>query len=156
MVVVSDSTTLIVLSNMERFDLLINLFAKVYIPQAVFEETTSKDGVRLPKFIEVCLPKHDKDLKAIKLLLDEGESEAVILAIQKNLTLIIDEKKGREIAKNMGLKIIGLVGVVYLNIARGFLSVVEAKKFLELANANGFRISQRLVDGMFNSVDCLK
>lgn len=156
MVVVSDSATLIVLSNMERFDLLINLFAKVYIPQAVFEETTSKDGVRLPKFIEVCLPKHDKDLKAIKLLLDEGESEAVILAIQKNLTLIIDEKKGREIAKNMGLKIIGLVGVVYLNIARGFLSVVEAKKFLELANANGFRISQRLVDGMFNSVDCLK
>ena len=102
-VVASDSTTLIVLSDMNRFDLLGSIFAKVYIPQTVLAEISSKNNINLPDFIEIELPQDDDNLKAMKLLLDDGESEAIALALQKSIPLIIDEKKGRKIehgAKN--------------------------------------------------------
>lgn len=152
-VVVSDSTTLIVLSDMNRFDLLGSIFAKVYIPQTVLAEISSKNNINLPDFIEIELPQDDDNLKAMKLLLDDGESEAIALALQKSIPLIIDEKKGRKIAKNMGLKILGLVGIVYLNITRGVLDTAEARLFLESARNNGFRISEKLINEMFESLN---
>jgi predicted nucleic acid-binding protein len=42
------------------------------------------------------------------------QSEAIALALELNRALIIDEKKGRKIALHQGIKIIGLLGIVYL------------------------------------------
>lgn len=36
------------------------------------------------------------------------------IVLELNLILLIDEKKGRNIAKNMGLEIIGLLGILIL------------------------------------------
>jgi len=35
------------------------------------------------------------------------------------MSLIIDEKKARKMAKNFDIKIIGLLGIIYLNAKRG-------------------------------------
>ena len=47
-----------------------------------------------------------------------------------------------------GLEIIGLLGIVYLNIKKGFLKKEEAKAFLEDALKHGYRINQKLIDEM--------
>ena len=111
-------------------DLLINLFTTIYIPQAVHEEVTYKTHPVLPSFIQVIEVKKINLLDELLLLLDQGESEAISLAKEKQLPLIIDEKKGRKVAINLKIKIIGLLGVIYLNIKNNYISKVEAGIFL--------------------------
>lgn len=150
--IVSDSTTLIILFDLNRLELLSNLFPKVIIPSAVYEEVAVKNPIELPEFISVQKPSDCEVLETLKMVLDLGESEAIALALELKTKLIIDEKKGRKIAMKQGLEIIGLLGIVYLNIKKGFLSKDEAKEFLGDALAHGYRISQKLIDGMFEKL----
>ena len=53
----------------------------------------------------------------------------------------------------MGLKIIGLLGVIYLNITRGYLAKEEAKTLFDEISKDGFRISDKLVCDMFESLE---
>ena len=153
MVVVSDATTLIVLEKRGRFDLLANLFHEVLIPTSVFNEINHKGTIILPTFMQTKSVTQDSELANLKQLLDDGVSEAIKLAKDNSLPLIIDEKKGRKIATNMGLKIIGLLGVIYLNIKRGYLSKEEAKTLFDDISKDGFRISDKLVCDMFESLE---
>jgi len=147
--IVSDSTTLIILLDLDKMDLLSNLFPKIIIPQAVFEEITFKKSFKLASFIKVKQPKKSDLLETLNMMLDQGESEAIVLALEMNLKLIIDEKKGRKIAINQGIKIIGLLGVVYLNVVKGFMSTAQAKEFMAEAVEHGYRINQKLVGDLF-------
>lgn len=150
--IISDSTTLIILFDLDRVELLSNLFPKVIIPSAVYEEITVKNSLLLPQFISVQEAKECEILETLKLVLDLGESEAIALALELDSKLIIDEKKGRKIAMKQGLEIIGLLGIVYLNIKKEFISLEEAREFLDDALVHGYRISQKLIDGMFIEV----
>lgn len=147
--IVSDSTTLIILFDLKRLELLSNLFPKIIIPLAVYNEISVKSKIELPPFISTKKAKNSKVLESLKLLLDLGESEAIALALELNSKLIIDEKKGRKIAMRQGLEIIGLLGIVYLNIKKGFISKEEAQEFLDEALAHGYRISKHLIESMF-------
>ena len=147
--IVSDTTTLIILGKLGRYDLLENLFSKIYIPQEVIKEISIKsDGVyeeigksRLFELKEIS----DKALlMLLEGILDRGESEAIVLAKELELILLIDEKKGRSIAKKMGLEIIGLLGILILNVKKENISKEEAVVILEEIKALKFRVSQRL------------
>jgi len=148
-IVVSDSTTLIILANQQRFDLLHKLFAVVYVPSAVWDEIHIKGEVQLPAFIQRHALAESDDLIALAYLLDQGESEAIMLAKTLSLPLIIDETRGRNIASQMGIRIVGLLGILYLNIKHEHLSQDEALAFLTAVRNDGFRISQALIDQMF-------
>ena len=150
--IVSDSTTLIILSDLKRLDLLENLFKKVYIPSSVYKEVNVYGTFHLGDFIEIIEVSNSKLLESLKRLLDLGESEAIALAKERNLPLIIDEKKGRKIALNLDLKILGLLGIIYLNIKREFLTKQEAEEFLQQAVKNGYRISKKLIEEMLQSL----
>ncbi len=150
MIVVSDSTTLIVLANSQRFDLLSNLFSCVYVPKAVWQEINIKAGLHFPEWIQVVDVAPDDSLPLLLHLLDQGESEAILLAKQRQLPLIIDEKKGRKIALQMKIDILGLLGVVLANIKRQHISEIEAHDFIALVRQAGYRIAQPLVDAMFH------
>lgn len=149
--IVSDSTTLIVLNNLGKLDLL-KVFNQVYIPQKVYEEVNFKKNFILPDFIKVKKIETNELYFYLTKLLDEGESEAITLAKELNIPLIIDEKKGRKIAKNLNIKIIGLLGILYLNYKKGFITKEEIKSFLGDAINNGYRISQRLLDEFWNTL----
>ena len=150
--IVSDSTALIILFDLERIELLENLFEVVYITPIVLEEVSVKYPVILPPFMRVETLKDDELFNSLKMLLDLGESEAIALAKEKNLSIIIDEKRGRKIAKGVGLKVIGLLGVVYLNVKKGFLSKDEAISFLDDAVNHGYRISQKMVEDVLGEL----
>jgi len=150
--IVSDSTTLIILLDLGRLDLLNNLFPKVYVPQTVYEEVTYKNNNPLPSFMQVITVDNSEQLDELLLLLDRGESEAIILAKQRQLPLIIDEKKGRKIAITLQIKIIGLLGIVFLNIKNNYLKRNEAEQFLNAAKAQGYRISEKLITDMFSQL----
>jgi predicted nucleic acid-binding protein len=152
MIVVSDSTTLIILSDLDKLIYLKNLFATIYIPSKVYEEINFKRDFELPDYIQIIKPKKTSQLQELKMLLDDGESEAIALAIEKELPLIIDEKKGRKIAKNLSLDILGLLGVIYLNIKKEFISIDDARDFIQKAKSNNYRIATQLIEEMFDNL----
>jgi len=150
--IVSDSTILIVLIDLKREDLFLNLFKKVYLPKAVYKELCYKNEIELADFFEILEVRNRSKVKELELLLDKGESEAIVLALEESLPLIIDEKKGRKVAKNLGIKIVGLLGILYLNIKQGYISKEEALSFLQLAIKEGFRVDKALIDKVFGSL----
>jgi len=149
--IVIDSTTLIVSNNLGRLNLL-KVFNQVYIPQKVYEEVNFKKDFILPDFIKVKRIETNELYFYLTKLLDEGESEAITLAKELNLPLIIDEKKGKKIAKNLNIKIIGLLGILYLNYQKGFITKEEIKSFVDDAINNGYRISQKLLDEFWENL----
>ena len=150
--IVSDSTALIILFDLDRLELLENLFEVVYITPVILDEISIKYPIVLPSFMRVEKLQDDELFNSLKILLDLGESEAIALAKEKNLSLIIDEKRGRKIAKGMGLKVIGLLGLVYLNAKKGFMTKSEASEFMESAIGHGYRISRKMVDDVLEEL----
>lgn len=57
--------------------------------------------------MKVTEPKDFNLVKALRLIVDEGEAEAIALAMELNLPLLIDNRKGRKVAEKLGLKFIG-------------------------------------------------
>ncbi len=149
-IVISDTTALIILAKSDAFSLLSNLFQKIYIPKAVYDELMFKDDIvnyRIKEFdrIEVKLVSDMVTLERIKTLkIDKGEVEAISLALELNLMLIIDERKGRKIALNQGLKIVGVLGILIENYRKEFLSLDEVKLNFLLFKEQGLRVSEQL------------
>ena len=149
-IVISDTTALIILAKSDLLSLLSNLFQKIYIPQAVYGELMFKDDIvkyRINQFDAISI-KPVSDLKTLerikKLNIDKGEVEAISLAIELDLMLIIDERKGRKIALNQGLKIVGVLGVLIENYKQKLISFEEAKIYFLLFKENGLRVSDEL------------
>lgn len=77
--------------------------------------------------------------------LDKGEAEAIALAKEKNADyLLIDEKIGRQIARDNHLKIIGTVGILLEAKRQGLIDSVKNK--MDDLRKIGFWISDKLYD----------
>lgn len=97
MIVVSNTTPLIGLAVIERFDLLQRLFGEICIPEAVFREATvarhesggAKREVSSASWIRTV---RVRDSLAVEVLLDEldwGEAETIVLARELNADWVL-------------------------------------------------------------------
>jgi len=73
-----------------------------------------------------------------------GETEAITLALELDLRLIIDEKTGRKIAKEKGVKIIGLLGILEANFRLNLISYRELLYILDDFKRADYRLSSKL------------
>jgi predicted nucleic acid-binding protein len=158
-IVISDTTALIILAKSNHLNLLTNIIDKVYIPKAVMHELQYKDDivkifVENSDFIEVQEVTNKKILYEVKATnLDLGETEAIALALELDLRLIIDEKKGRKAAKQKGVKIIGLLGILEVNFRFGFISYRELLYILEDFKRVNYRLSSVLEREFLEGLD---
>lgn len=153
MIVVSNTTPLIGLAVIERFDLLRRLFGEICIPQAVLREATAarhgsgsaKREVSSASWIKTV---RVRDSLAVEVLLDEldwGEAETIVLARELNADwVLMDEKRGRRKLTQMGLQKIGTVGILLRAKQVGLLP--ELRPELERLRQQGFSISQIVID----------
>ena len=148
-IIVSDTTSLIVLESLEALDLVCKLFDSVLIPQAVFTElcvgsANIRQKLQSCACIEIIHLPPSAQLHHLLLVLDQGEAEAITLALDKQLPIIIDERKGRLIAQQKGLVVTGFLGLLLLAIQRKALTKPAAHQLLDRAISNGFHVSTKL------------
>ncbi|MDZ4679659.1 MAG: hypothetical protein SH848_03660 [Saprospiraceae bacterium] len=101
MIVVSDTTALSTLYLIDRLDLLKQMFGQVIIPQAVFDELLELElsgyDINIFKKADWLIVKdanHHHLISELQKELDLGESEAIVLALEKMADyLLIDERK---------------------------------------------------------------
>ena len=148
MIVVSDSSPLISLAMLNRLTVLEQLFDKIYVPVAVYNEVVRRDKPHFQELnhFSVDRVKQIQNRFAVQLLLkdlDIGESEAIVLAKENNISdILIDEYKGRKIAVAHGLSPIGTIGVLIQAKRKGIIK--ELKPELDSLIANRRRISPNL------------
>ncbi len=105
-IIVADTGPLIALAKLEQLSLLTALFAEVHIPKTVLAEATAKRGYADAEAIHAFAMAHarlgetiDSPLTTRLLsLLDNGEAQALVLAKQLDCAVLMDEKRGRQVA----------------------------------------------------------
>jgi predicted nucleic acid-binding protein len=160
MIVVSNTTPLIGLASIERFDLLRQIFGEVFIAQAVYDEAVvaghevggAKQEVVAATWVKTISV---KDRLAVDVLLDEldlGEAETIVLAREIAADwVLMDEKKGRRKLTQLGLQKIGTLGILLKAKQMGILS--EIRPDIERLHQQGFSISQRVINAVLQQAN---
>lgn len=120
MIVISDTSVISNLIQIDRLRILKELYTEIIIPESVKNEVERlRDfGVDLEEFstadwIFINNPINQQLEAELLESLDKGESAAIALAHELQADyLAIDERAGRRMAKSLGIKIIGLIGIL--------------------------------------------
>jgi predicted nucleic acid-binding protein len=148
MLIICDSSPLIALSKCDKLDILDHLFDKALIPEQVYHEFSVLGKPEAAKITAWAQGKVDRPgdahlLRAHTLSLGLGETAAIALYWEKSADfLFIDERKGRRIAAQNGIKIIGIVGILLAAKDKGLIRAV--KPFLDLLLQSSYYISDSL------------
>ncbi|MDZ7261896.1 MAG: DUF3368 domain-containing protein [candidate division KSB1 bacterium] len=150
--VIVNTTPLISLAIIGKFDLLKKIYTKVFIPKAVHqeilaggEESPGFKELQSARWVKIAEISDEKAREFLLLELDEGESEVIILAEEKKADLVIlDDHLARSIAELRGLKITGTLGVLIKAKKLGF--ILEIKSLIGTLRKNGIWISDRVYE----------
>jgi len=159
-IVISNTSPLINLAVIGKLDLLRQLYGTIVIPQAVHYEIAvigagqpGADQVERLDWIETVRVAGRAMVASLRLEVDEGEAEAIALASELEADLLLlDERRGRVVASRLGLKFVGLLGVLVEAKQRGFVSTIRPIMDDLIKNA-GFWIRQELYDRVLQVAD---
>ncbi|WP_017314859.1 DUF3368 domain-containing protein [Mastigocladopsis repens] len=154
MPVVSNTSPILNLAIINQLILLQQQFNEILIPSAVLdelkisEERSGSQAIReaiSAGWIQSREVTNEPLTQLLKQTLDKGESEAIALAIElkANWTLL-DEREGRKVAKSLGLKVTGILGVLLRAKQSGELKSLQPVIDALISKA-GFRIAPELL-----------
>jgi hypothetical protein len=132
-IVVSNTSPLTSLAAIGQFHLLQALYGQIHIAAAVWDELNAggmswpgRDEVARSEWIRRHALEDSALLRALETDLDRGEVETLALAAELRADLVLlDEREVRTVARRMGLRFIGVLGVLLEAKARGFVEAVR-------------------------------
>ena len=160
MIVISDTTPLIGLATIGRFDFLQRLFSQIIIPSAVYDEAVThgrdvggaRREVSAAHWIKTVTV---QDRLAVSVLLDEldlGEAETIVLGQELGADwILMDEKKGRRKLTQLDLRKIGTVGILLKAKQLGWISTLQPE--LEHLRLKGFSLSQSVFEAVLQQAE---
>jgi len=152
-ILIADAGPLIALAKIKKLDVLQGLYGTIIVPEKVYSEfeiDSNRAGSQhlekavLKGWIKIVKIKHPP-ISIISDSIDEGEAEAITLAIEnktKYPQLLIDDRKGRLVAKHHDIKIIGTAGILLM--AKKEELLLQVKPVLTQLLKVGYRISAPL------------
>lgn len=154
--VVSDTGPLISLEKLgDGFRILRLLYARILIPPSVLaevilgqfvDENAYMEHYGISGFLEVAEVQDKRALPESELL-DPGESDAIRLALERNLPLLIEEEAGRLVAQQLGLHISGIAGQILKAFRAEAIPLSEAQEKLRQLLTAG-RINKRIYEAL--------
>ncbi|NER94025.1 MAG: hypothetical protein F6J86_09325 [Symploca sp. SIO1B1] len=159
--IVSDTGPLISLEKLsDGYSFIGQLYHRILVPTIVTEElyrsefsswSAYQQYYGLGDLIEVVEPTSNTVLSIVQLL-DEGEKQAILLAYEQDLPLLIEEEKGRNLAQSLDLQISGIAGQILKAYRQEMIEADEAKqKLKELLQAG--RIGRKIYIGLIAAIE---
>lgn len=151
MIIVSDTSVLVNLAQLNQLDILPTLYGEVIIPAAVWEEVVvlgaGKVGaqeIAQAKWVTRETPTNTTFIDSLRQTLDDGEAQGIALALELDADLLlIDERLGRMTARYFDLEIIGLLGILIQAKQDGLIDQIKPLVD-QLRFEIGFRVSTQL------------
>ncbi|MEE4379332.1 MAG: hypothetical protein V2J55_17740 [Candidatus Competibacteraceae bacterium] len=154
--IVSNTGPLISLEKLDQgYDFIRRLYDKIIVPSAVLAEVAQgqfatphayRQHYAIGDLIEVRSVTQRRGLPEAERL-HEGELQAIQLALELKLPLLIEETVGRRVAQGMGLSISGIAGQILSAFRQEIISSKEAiDKFEQLFQAG--RINRRIYEAL--------
>lgn len=151
--VLTDASPIIGLARVGGLSWLHQLFGKVWVPIEVHTEVIREPSAPDVGAIKAALsqgflhvwPTPSGEKVALPDL-DEGESACIQIALSqsKPTLILIDERAGRSVAQELGLRIAGTAAVIGLAKAHGLIP--SAREAFRRLHASDFRISKEVID----------
>ena len=139
--VIANTTPLIALANINRLELLRELYGTIIVPQAVIDEIIrepAKQRVRNAAWIKVEAIRDPSQKDFFRARLHAGEVEVMILAREQKADLVImDDDAAKKTAKFLGLNVTGTLGILLKAKTEGYLEKV------------GPIMDEMILDGLF-------
>ena len=159
MIVISDTSCIGYLIIIDKLFLLKDNFSEIIIPQKVHNEVLQLSAkYNLHKYlssdwININTIVNNKLYNELLNQVDEGEAEAIVLSHEMSADLLlIDERKGALLARSLGIKTVGLIGVLLLSKEKKIIPLV--KPFLdELISNTTFRINNILYQNVLKQAN---
>jgi uncharacterized protein len=143
---ISNSSCLIALEAIGNIHILEQLYTTITVPSAVANEC----GASLPKWASIQSVQDQLLTQSLKVQLGEGESEAIALAMELHPDrIILDDKKAREVAKQLELPVTGTLAVLLRAKQQGLLPRVRDS--LDALRGVGFFVSETLAAEVLRS-----
>jgi predicted nucleic acid-binding protein len=148
MIVISDTSPVTNLLQVQQLDLLQKIFGQVVITPQVYGELCElepqKEIIDKLNWISINEPHNQTLIADLEKRIDSGEASSIALAVELHADyLLMDEHKGRSEAERLGLKITGIIGILLRAKVDKYIPLV--KPILEqLQNEAGFRIHPTL------------
>jgi predicted nucleic acid-binding protein len=149
--VVSNASPLIYLGRTENLRLIEICARNVYVPDAVVRELRAGQDEPAARVIDTCawLQVISVDMVPPEIMawnLGPGESAVLAWALTNTGTwALIDDREGRRCAAQLGIKVIGTLGLVLA--AKRRRVIPSARPVVEALIANGLYLSEQTVDG---------
>lgn len=157
--VVTDTGPLIALATSRYLYFLSLLFDEIIVPETVRRELCLEQDLPGVSMLREVLYNNSvfrvvsassMDMELVKLL-DPGEAEAISLASEYHGVLLIDERKGRNVAFKRGIPVVGTGRILIAAKQRGFLNSVE--QALKELRSVGYRLSDSLCKELVRLAD---
>ena len=139
------------------------LFGKICVPRAVYDELTGNINyqnealiIQNCDFIKEVTINNYQSVSILKRAtgLDLGESEAIVFSDEiKADLLLIDELKGRLVAKSMGLPIMGTLGILTLAYKEKLIDKQNIIKCIDIMKTAGRHISEKLYNQLLIKIE---
>lgn len=145
---VFDASPLVFFDVLGYANLLLELH-QVLVPPAVVEEVTAlpgEPGSRLPEeeWVERCAPRAETLRKVeSEMTEDRGEKEAIALALDLSALIVLADKRARNYARRVGLRLTGTLSLV-LRLHRLGLASRGLEEDLRLLEESDMRITPEL------------
>lgn len=156
LVLIFNTSPLIVLSELSILDLLIALAQRIriIIPDSVLNELIKNMPSELRKFefkLED-IPEEESRFQIFLEGLDPGEQGALKLILwmrrnrKRDIIFVTDDKRARKIAKKLGIKVFGTLGLIELFKKSGLISIERALELINNVPSTSLYITQKLID----------
>ena len=131
------------LDNIGHIDILQQLFSKIIVTPEISKEF----GKQLPDWVQIINTKNRVKQHELSKKVDSGEASAIALAIEtSNSLLIIDEKKGRTLAKEYEISILGTLKIILK--AKQKQIIPQVRPLINLLLKQNFRIDKKVIDAI--------
>ncbi len=152
---VTNTSSLIFLAKIDAFYLAKNIFSQIFVPKEVVDEISRKKTSEIfiiEKEFSSFLKKAEGSIKEMPL--DEGEKAAISYCLEKKINILIsDDLRARKYARAFGIKVIGVLGIMLVNLKMKAITKNEFLSILQRLIDNNYYMSLQLYTELMKEIN---